>query len=249
MMTLDQVYEIDAPWAKFSEISPSGWWFHEVREWGDRDDDCLARIDAHARLQLKVLGISHGNGNRYALLATIWYNGCPVMIVQEGERSGAEHAKRWITDVNEYQAMCAYIRSQLQVDFTPVDDDVADGSTMFYTEELFSFCGNNFADLCKVVAEPKMPGFTIFRNGHGNTPRLWPNVDHDYFLVCMTDEVDQAPAYVRRDNFVMRLVRAITEEEYACNSSLDSMSKNHGYTKHCWYEHEPRHGHAGVVRI
>lgn len=52
------------------------------------------------------------DGRRYWSLRTVWYQGHPVMILQNAGREGDDHKQRFITDGSRFAHMLEYIRSK-----------------------------------------------------------------------------------------------------------------------------------------
>lgn len=79
--------------------------------------------------------------SRYWRLATVWFRGNPVMVIQNAGRGGRDHMERFITDPVEYMKMCVHL-----VEFAGTDaideDTIIDANsddpnlTSFYCDEL-----------------------------------------------------------------------------------------------------------------
>ncbi|MEC4565382.1 hypothetical protein L8C07_05445 [Paenibacillus sp. CMAA1739] len=71
------------------------------------------------------------DGRRYWLLASVWFENDPVMIIQNAGREGDDHRRRFITDKEKYKEMIKYIHTLLETDSEVADcydpnDDIPD---------------------------------------------------------------------------------------------------------------------------
>lgn len=248
MLTFDQIYKLDAPITSLTTNSPSAWWFPEVNEW-DGDWDLLERLDAQGRFQIKTLGYENGSGDRYAFLASVWFDGQPVMVVQEAGRSGRDHQRRWITDKLEYVEMCQYLRKQIEVSIEP--NDVVDPATQIYPEEIFNFYGMDFGLPYGhgFAPEPRQEGYMLMKNSRDSRHTLVAGVDPDHYLVFISSKVKEAPLYIRRDSFVMKRVQEVTDEQHAINARIKGIGQENKYDKYYWYEHVARPENERIVSV
>lgn len=249
MTTFQSIYKVDAPVVSMTDHAPSSWWFPEVTDLDTSDEDLCKRLDNQGRMQVKLVGHDNGDGYRYATLVTIWYNGCPVMIVQEAGRGGRDHQRRWITDVLEYKALCRYLRSQIIVNIDPDEDDIVSPDAFVYAEDLYNFYGATFGDAYNIEIEKQHPGFMLMRNGREGSPQYVANENVEEYLVFMSDTVAAAPEYVRRGSFVMRRVAELSEHEYESNEALRNICDTQGYEKCYWYLPVERPLNTTIVRI
>jgi hypothetical protein len=79
---------------------------------------------------------------RYWELTTVWFDGQPVMIVQNAGREGDDYHERFITDPHAYADMVGYLRTLLPADLNDPSDVVdpnveRDDLLAFYSDE---FC-------------------------------------------------------------------------------------------------------------
>lgn len=249
MTTFQSIYKVDAPVVRLTAHAPSSWWFPEVSDFDIRDEDLLQRLDNQGRMQVKLVGHDNGDGYRYATLATIWYNGCPVMIVQEAGRGGRDHQRRWITDVLEYKALCIYLRSQITIDIDPHEDEVVSPDAFIFADELYNFYGATFGDPYSVKIDAQHTGFMVMRNGREGSPQYVANEDAEQYLVFIKASVAAAPEYVRRDSFVMKLVGELSKQDYESNMALQNICDSQGYEKCYWYSPVERPDNTPIVRI
>lgn len=102
-------------------------WLGEVKQW---------------RIQIKTVKFFDFDGRRYWSLQTVWFDGNPVMIIQNAGREGDDHAERFITDREIFLKMVDYVRSIIVIDQSSIDQDIIDptedlpGLTEFYGNSL-----------------------------------------------------------------------------------------------------------------
>lgn len=81
------------------------------------------------------------DGRRVWVLASVWYEDKPVMVIQNAGREGDDHYARYVTDKDAYDSMISYIVSLLETDFKiekdlyDADEDIKD-VTHFYGHDL-----------------------------------------------------------------------------------------------------------------
>lgn len=79
------------------------------------------------------------DGRRYWALAGVYFDGVPVMIIQNAGREGDDHAKRFVTNADSYQKMLVYLNSlnplKGEVELVNVDQDIP-GLDEFYGYKL-----------------------------------------------------------------------------------------------------------------
>lgn len=78
------------------------------------------------------------DGRRYWQLGSVWFNGSPVMIIQNAGREGEDHEKKFITNKQLYIDMVRYIKSLIPFDdewidkeFINEEDDVKELNTFY----------------------------------------------------------------------------------------------------------------------
>lgn len=65
----------------------------------------------NSKMEMRVYKNHNFDGRRRWVLASIWFEGKPVMIIQNAGREGDDHTARFITDHNSYAKMVAYLLS------------------------------------------------------------------------------------------------------------------------------------------
>lgn len=134
MIRAKEIYTIE-PESVSNELGTlKGFYYDHIPEitenlWGVETD----------RIEINTLKDFDFDGRRCWTLRTVWFDGEPIMILQNAGREGDDHAKRFITDLPLYKKMVVYIKSLL-----PTDD--LSGGVVIDAEEgredLISFYGN-----------------------------------------------------------------------------------------------------------
>ncbi len=104
--------------------------------------------DRNTRVEVRFHGDHDFDGRRIWQLASCWFDGVPVMIIQNGGREGRDHQARFITDAPAYVDMLAYIVSLYAPEQRYSAEDVIDPATPL--PELTSFWS---CDLDWVIAQ------------------------------------------------------------------------------------------------
>jgi hypothetical protein len=120
-----------------------GFYYNHLKE-----IDCLPYYDIeldsekNTRITIKYYKDFDFDGRRFWLLASVWFDDKPIMIIQNAGREGDDHHRRIITDASGYADMVKYVAHNLiiakafdQVEANTYDPD-AD------VEDLDSFYGN-----------------------------------------------------------------------------------------------------------
>jgi hypothetical protein len=91
------------------------------------------------RIEIKILKDFDFDGRRFWKLATVWFDGKPIMITRNAGREGDDHATRFVTDEKRYKKMVEYVKTLLPVEFTEVEDVVDANKNI---KDLETFYGN-----------------------------------------------------------------------------------------------------------
>jgi hypothetical protein len=94
---------------------------------------------ASPRVDIRVLKEFYFDHRRFWRLATVWFDGKPVMIIQNAGREGDDHAERFITDADVYMEMIAHLKSITPAKMESEDKIVAPDQV---NEKLTFFYGN-----------------------------------------------------------------------------------------------------------
>ncbi len=99
------------------------------------------------RLDIKIIKRHDFDARRYWQLATVWFDGKPVMIIQNAGREGDDHSRRIVTDQWGLHDLCNYIKTlkpREEVDAGDVYDADAD------VKDLDEFYGNSLDGIFEV---------------------------------------------------------------------------------------------------
>lgn len=115
-----------------------GFGYNHIKESG-LDTIDIVDIDTD-RVEIRTIKYFDFDGRRFWMLATVWFDSKPVMVIQNAGREGDDHAKRYVTDKSALRDMCQYIRSLVPVeedesDLVDADEDIP-SLTEFYGNEL-----------------------------------------------------------------------------------------------------------------
>lgn len=99
-----------------------------------------AQYNASDRVECRIYKDFNFDGRRFWRLASIWFDGKPVMIVQNAGREGDDWAKRYVTDQKAYAEMVYHIMSLMKPELDMGGHDFVDPDTDI--EDLTSFYGN-----------------------------------------------------------------------------------------------------------
>jgi hypothetical protein len=110
----------------------------EIDEYADYEDS--------DKLEVRIYKDFDFDGRRFWRLASIWYDGQPVMIIRNAGREGDDHVSRFVTDRARYIEMVAHILSLQKVkedeindeDFVDPDEEVTN-LLEFYGNSLFGW--------------------------------------------------------------------------------------------------------------
>lgn len=91
------------------------------------------------RVEVRVIRHVDWDVRRFWRLATVWFDGEPVMVVKNAGREGDDHFGRFITDPARYWQMVAYLRSLMPPEPGKVDDEIVDPDEM--RDDLTRFYG------------------------------------------------------------------------------------------------------------
>lgn len=78
------------------------------------------------RVQIKYYKNHCFDGRRVWILASVWFDQLPVMIIQNAGREGDDWAERYITEVERYCLMIEHIQSILPITIQTNPDDTVD---------------------------------------------------------------------------------------------------------------------------
>ena len=115
--------------------------YDHLPELGDKYEVPLD-LSANKYVVVRFYKEFHFDSRRFWALASVWYNGRPVMIVQNAGREGDDHRHRFITNEELFRKMLGYIWSISTMtkdvettDIVDKDSDIPD-LTDFYGNRL-----------------------------------------------------------------------------------------------------------------
>ncbi len=118
-----------------------GCYFNHVPESDSVYNGTLSVTDDH--VELRVYKDHWFDGRRFWRLASVWFDGKPVMVIQNAGREGDDYVGRFITDVDVYKDLVKYVKSLIPPNEVEVSKkDVVDPTlnvkclTCFYGNEL-----------------------------------------------------------------------------------------------------------------
>lgn len=114
--------------------------------------DLAAVREPAPRLEVKTVKYVNFDGRRYWKLATVWLDGKPVMITQNAGREGDDCCRRFITDLELFKELLAYVISLLpkRLDYEQAEKDCVapeaprDDLTCFYGHKLETVAPTSF---------------------------------------------------------------------------------------------------------
>ncbi len=101
------------------------------------------------RVQLRTVFSFDFDYRRSWVLTTVWFDGAPLMVLQNAGRSCNDYKQRYITNEALFSAMVNYLKTLL-ADELDVQDEVVDPDKSF--PELTSFYGNSLGGEFKKYA-------------------------------------------------------------------------------------------------
>ena len=139
-MTPRQIYEMPAERADKELSCLVGCYYNHIPEVGDHWGDWLWGFKQD-RVEIKYIKDFYYDGRRIWRLATVWFDGNPIMIIQNAGREGDDHRAKFVTDLDGYIKMVGYIASLLPNEYresvktVSIEDDLPE-LTEFYGQRL-----------------------------------------------------------------------------------------------------------------
>ena len=116
------------------------WWgsyFNHIPE-----IDAYAEYEDTDKIEVQIYKDFDFDGRRFWRLASIWFEGEPVMIIRNAGREGDDHASRFVTDRERYIQMVSHILSLQKLDESGIEgEDFVDPDEE--VTELLEFYGNS----------------------------------------------------------------------------------------------------------
>jgi hypothetical protein len=137
MSTANELYAMTPEEVSFDLSMLTGCYYNHLQEFNEYDT--YLGNEEQTRVQIKTLKYFNFDGRRFWNLATVWFDEKPVMIIQNAGREGDDHAKRFITNVETFMDMGAFIKSMVLIEIGLPEKIDADADI----EELTRFYGNS----------------------------------------------------------------------------------------------------------
>lgn len=130
-MTPNDLYKMESQSVDIGIGLLFGHYFNHIVELDDQlgsDYSYKYNTDHSIFTQIEVRVIKNFNfdGRRFWRLATVWFEGSPVMVIQNAGREGDDHRARFITDPEAYKRMLSYIKSLVPCEVPKIESVGAD---------------------------------------------------------------------------------------------------------------------------
>jgi len=96
-------------------------------------------------VEIRTLGYRNFDGSRIWHLATVWFQGKPVMVIQNAGRDGDDHVRRYVTDTRGLRMLAGHVKALAFLEVLENDDmrvieedEEASELSHFYGEDLHS---------------------------------------------------------------------------------------------------------------
>ena len=106
------------------------------------DFGCEIELESNQRVEVRYLKDFCFDGRRVWILASVWFDGKPVMIIQNAGREGSDHERRFLTDTSTYKEMVGYIQSLLS---SVTEDDLVITDPDSEVPDLDKFYGHSLS--------------------------------------------------------------------------------------------------------
>lgn len=103
-------------------------------------DFALVTDNVNERVKIKYLKDFNFDYRRFWRLASVWYDGIPVMIIRNAGREGDDHYSRFITNKEAFHEMCLHIRSLVPLQVEEIIDVIDSEKDI---KDLLEFYGNH----------------------------------------------------------------------------------------------------------
>ena len=137
-MKPQELYEMEPQEISHRPCELAGCYYNHIKESGIDGYELGWDVETD-RLEIRIIKHHNFDHRRFWRLATVWFDGKPVMVIQNAGRDGDDFRRRIITDADSFRAMCSHIASLKPV--TDIEDVVdpqsdVDGLTDFYGNHL-----------------------------------------------------------------------------------------------------------------
>ena len=112
MATANELYAMK-PESISNDLSRlSGCYYNHIQEFNEHDE--YLGDEVQQRVEIRTLKFFDFDGRRFWKLSTVFFDGNPVMVIQNAGREGDDHSKRFITDTNLFMSMGKFIKSLIK---------------------------------------------------------------------------------------------------------------------------------------
>jgi hypothetical protein len=141
MTTPADLYNMDPQYKDKNIHCLSGCYYNhipEIEEW----DWHRVQYDQNERVEIRHIKEFWFDHRRFWRLSTVWFDGLPVMIIQNAGREGDDFSESFITDKERYLKMVTYIMSLMTAEDKAEEDGRVVGLTEDLGDTLTSFYGD-----------------------------------------------------------------------------------------------------------
>lgn len=218
-------------------------WFPEVPQLEDGLTAAMRKeLENDGRLVLKRLLYEELDWHRFTSMHTLWWDGRPVMLVQNAGRAGSDVRRRRITDAAAYRDMCCYLLSKVPLEQS--DEEVVDADAELYEEELFCLHGQQYAGQLGFRVEEPTPGVQVLPHAQD----ILSTAPEGSVLVLAVESVVLAE-FIRRGHVVLKKLRLLTDAELDSHPRIRMVSAKYRMTQFCFYETAPRPANTYVMPV
>lgn len=95
------------------------------------DHPCGWRLSSESdeRVEIRIIHETYFDHRRMWRLATVWFDGKPVMAIQNAGRSGDDYYAKFVADKDLYLALCRYLRETYRDEGADEVEDVVAPTT------------------------------------------------------------------------------------------------------------------------
>lgn len=137
MATANNLYDMTPENESYDLSVFNGCYYNHLSEFNP-NGEYLGNIKQD-RVKIKTIKYFDFDGRRFWLLATIFFDSTPVMVIQNAGREGDDHAQRYITNKEYFLSLGAYVRSLMAVESEHIETIDANDEI----PELTDFYGNS----------------------------------------------------------------------------------------------------------
>lgn len=125
-----------------------GFYYNHVAEAGEDVANLIQgwQLKESERVELRILKDFDFDGRRFWRLASVWFDGEPVMLIQNAGREGDDHARRFVSSSDGFAKLIMHLRQEAarlkpeHDDVVVVDIDLDDAQS---SHKLAEFYGNH----------------------------------------------------------------------------------------------------------